>query len=54
MELPRRGGLVESTVGILAVSSQVNTLEKYLVAILVLECTIREDPLNNTRAYFHP
>ena len=29
MESSRRGELVESTVGILAVSSQVNTLEKY-------------------------
>ena len=33
MESSRRGELVESTVGILAVSSQVNTLEKYLLII---------------------
>ena len=40
MESSRRGELVESTVGILAVSSQVNTLEKYSlkwVAISVSE-----------------
>ena len=41
MESLRRGELVESTAGIVVVSSQVNTLEKYSfkrVAISVSEC----------------